>query len=562
VDTIHAEAAREMLQRNDWVTLHTNGIRYLEKAPLMYWSVAMSYKLFGISEWSTRLPLMLCVLAGLLATYGIGKRYYGEAGGFYAAVALATSIGPYIFTRFEIPDFEVGLWLLLTFYFFLRTLQEDHPSRISCWGFAAVCALNILTKGLIGLVFPAAAIVLFLFLTGRLGHLLKMRIVSSTLVFLTIAAPWHILAALRNPGQGEVKGFLWFYFVNEHFLRYINKRVPPGYDTVPLLIFWGLLILWLMPWSVFLPQAVRDIPWRWRELRGRLSETQQASLMFALWVIVVVGFFTFSTRQEYYTIPAVPGMALLVGSWLGREMKEPAQQRKGRISSLVLLIIVAIGSAIGLALWASSRTPAPGTDLADLLTKNPQDYDFSLGHFLDLTPQALGAFRVPLLGAVASLLLGSIVNWFLRQRKRLLAANLALAVMMVGLLTCVHTAFVTFSPILSSKQLAVAIQKHYRDGDVIVVDGPYHQASTLNFYTGIPLRILHEPSGNLWYGSKFPDAPHVWETQSSFDVLWAGATRIFLWTDQEDPKELQGKMRYLVARSGGKSILTNQPLQP
>src|ERR1700693_4761872 len=90
VDTIHAEAAREMVLRHDWVTLYTDGIRYLEKAPLMYWTVAASYKLFGISDWSTRLPLMLTVLALLLATYSVGKRAYGETGGFYSAVALGT----------------------------------------------------------------------------------------------------------------------------------------------------------------------------------------------------------------------------------------------------------------------------------------------------------------------------------------------------------------------------------------------------------------------------------------------------------------------------------------
>src|SRR5258707_9166480 len=101
VDTIHAEAAREMVLRHDWVTLYTDGIRYLEKAPLMYWGVAASYEIFGVSEWSTRLPLMLGVLALLLATYALGKRAYGERGGLYAAVALATSLGPYIFTRFQ-----------------------------------------------------------------------------------------------------------------------------------------------------------------------------------------------------------------------------------------------------------------------------------------------------------------------------------------------------------------------------------------------------------------------------------------------------------------------------
>jgi hypothetical protein len=92
------------------------------------------------------------------------------------------------------------------------------------------------------------------------------------------------------------------------------------------------------------------------------------------------------------------------------------------------------------------------------------------------------------------------------------------------------------------------------------VDGEYHQASTLNFYTGIPLRVLHEPSGNLWYGSKFPDAPHVFETEDSFAALWSGTSRVFIWTDQESPKELHGARSFSLARSGGKSILTNRPI--
>src|SRR5882724_10814397 len=253
VDTVHAEAAREMVQRHDWVTLYTNGFRYLEKAPLMYWSLAASYEIFGAGTWSTRLPLMLAVIALVLATYRLGRYVYGEAGGLYAGVALVTSLGLYIFTRFLIPEVLVALWLTLGYYFFLRSLDEEHPSRFVCWGFAATCALNVLSKGLIGLVFPAGAIGIFLLLTGTWRRLLKLRLVSSTLVFLAIAAPWHVLAALRNPAQGQARGFLWFYFINEHVMRFLNKRVPPGYDTVPLGIFWGLLLAWPVPWSAFLP---------------------------------------------------------------------------------------------------------------------------------------------------------------------------------------------------------------------------------------------------------------------------------------------------------------------
>jgi len=563
VDTIHAEAAREMVLRHDWVTLYTDGIRYLEKAPLMYWSVAASYEIFGVHDWSTRLPLMLGVLALLLATYVLGTRAYGERGGFYSAVVLATCLGPYIFTRFQIPDIIVGLWMALSALLFLRSLEQEKPTRWVCWGFAATCALNVLTKSLIGLVFPLGAIFLYLLITGNLRHILKLRLFSSALVFFVIAAPWHILAALQNPGQGAVKGFLWFYFVNEQFLRYLNKRVPPGYDTVPLFIFWGLTILWLAPWMVFLPQSLKRIPWRWRQLRAQLTAEQRARLFFFLWALVIVGFFTFSTRQEYYTIPAVPALALLIGGWLVKEAASPeTESRAGRISSWVLFTVVLLGSMVGVALLFSSRPPAPGADLADLLRKNPQEYDLSLGHFLDLTPEALGMFRPELLGAVLSLFLGAGLNLWLRYRRKPAYGNLALAAMMVGLLACVHAAFVIFSPVLSSQQLAAAIEKHYHPGDVVVIDGQYHEASTLNFYLRVPVQVLHEPSGNLWYGSKFPDAPHVYETQESFVPLWNGPATVFLWTDQDDPKELRGMPRVFLARSGGKSVFSNRVLDP
>jgi 4-amino-4-deoxy-L-arabinose transferase-like glycosyltransferase len=563
VDTVHAEAAREMLLRHDWVTLYTNGLRYLEKAPMMYWTIGISYELFGISDWSTRLPLMLGVLALVLATYGLGRYAFGERGGFYSGLVLVTSIGPYVFTRFLIPDVLVGLWLTISYYFFLRALEEDQPSRLACWGFAAACALNVLTKGLIGLVFPIGAIGLYLLLTGNLRVLARLRVVSSTLVFLLLAAPWHVLAAIRNPAQGQARGFLWFYFVNEHVMRFLNKRVPPGYDTVPLLLFWAFLILWLMPWAVFLPQALRDVPLRWRRLHSRLDRRERANLLFFLWALVILVFFSFSTRQEYYTIPALPGVALLAGGWLARESAPDASgadRRAGRVSSLVLMAVGILAAVIGLAFFSRTHQPHAGVDLAELLKKNPQDYDFSLGHVLDFTPQALGLFRGPLLGASLSLLIGTVLNWWMRRRGRPAMGNAALALMMVGLLACVHVSFATFSPILSSHDLAVAIQKEYRPGDVIVIDGEYHQASTLNFYTRVPVRILHEPSGNLWYGAKFPDAPHVFETQQSFAALWSGPTRVFLWTDQEEPKELAGMPHFLLARSGGKAIFANRNL--
>ena len=340
-DSVHAEAAREILARSDWVTLHVNGIRYLEKAPLMYWSIAASFRAFGVSEWSARLPLALGVLALLLATYRLGSRHAGREAGFYASLVLATAFGPYIFTRILIPDIFVGLWLTLAFDFFLQGMARERPARGSCWGLAAAAALGVLTKGLIGLVFVAATAGSFLIVTGNLPHLRRMRLASSAAVFLAIAAPWHLLAGLRNPAQGDVRGFFWFYFVNEQFLRYLNKRIPLDYDTVPLALFWGLTLIWLLPWCLFLPPALAQIPFKWRTLRSRavscpgnerpMGQTERLSLLLGIWACVILLFFSFSTRQEYYTLPALPALALLVGVWLQREAQSPAGSPVRRI---------------------------------------------------------------------------------------------------------------------------------------------------------------------------------------------------------------------------------------
>ena len=206
-DGSHAEAGREILVRRDWVTLHQDGIRYLEKAPLPYWGMAAAFKIFGVAEWTARMALHLSVLFLAIFLYQFGRRFLTPLAGFWAAVVFLTSCGSYIFTRILIPDVAVGLWIGLGLYFFLDGWQSGNPSLLSCWGLAATIALNVLTKSLIGIVFPCAIIFVFLLLVGDLRHIFKMRLVSSTIVLLAIAAPWHVLAAIRNPPAGAAKGF-------------------------------------------------------------------------------------------------------------------------------------------------------------------------------------------------------------------------------------------------------------------------------------------------------------------------------------------------------------------
>jgi 4-amino-4-deoxy-L-arabinose transferase-like glycosyltransferase len=569
-DSVHSEVAREMAVGHDWITLHANGIRYLEKAPLMYWSMALSFKLFGARDWAARLPLAFYALALFLAAEAFGRRLFASAAaGLYAALILLTSFGIFLYTRIMIPDVIVCLWLTVSMWFFWISLEQEQPSRTTAWGFAAACALNVLTKGLIGIVFPLAIVALFLLATRNLRHLRHWHPFSSVLIFLAIALPWHIAAGVENPArghpagvmptQGNVHGFFWFYFVNEQYLRYLNERVPRDYDTVPLALFWSLLVVWLTPWVAFLFKAIGQIPWKQSIRRVPLDRRSQGWLLLGIWAIFVLLFFSFSTRQEYYALPALPPLALMIGAWLAAEEEARASdplRTAGRRISFVLLFFGALGAVIaGFFAW-QGKPPAPGTDLATLLSQNPDDYALSLGHFLDLSTRAMGVFRIPLLLTAVALLGGTLANFIFRRRGRIRLANSALAAMMIVFLVAAHLAFVTFSPVLSSKSLADAIQSRVQPGDVVEINGEYEAGSTLGFYLRRQVRILNGRSSNLWYGSFFPDAPRTFDDNASFFRLWNGPQRVFLWTELDSIPALPGTV-CVIAKNGGKEIITN-----
>jgi hypothetical protein len=289
---------------------------------------------------------------------------------------------------------------------------------------------------------------------------------------------------------------------------------------------------------------------------------QQGTLLFALWMLVVMVFFSFSSRQEYYVIAGIPGLALLLGGWLAKETVSPIasrERRAARISSAVLMAIGAAASVAAIMLVVQSKTPPANYDISDLLKKNPQDYALSFGHFLDLTPQAMGAFKIPLLSTGIALGAGTILNWLLRRTNRTLAANMVLAVMMVVVIRAAHSGLVIFSPVLSTKVLADAIQANWRPGDVIEDNGDYENASSINFYTGRQMRILNGRRNNIWYGSTFPDAPAIFDDDAALDRSWHSPQRIFLATDEEAiPVYVKNAGSCQLAKWGGKLVLTNE----
>ena len=565
-DGSHAEAGREILVGRDWVTLHQDGIRYLEKAPLPYWGMAVAFKIFGVAEWSARIALHLSVLFLAVLLYQFGRRFLTPLAGFWAAVVFLTSCGSYIFTRILIPDVAVGLWIGLGLYFFLDGWQSGNPSRLSCWGLAATIALNVLTKSLIGIVFPCAIIFVFLLLVGDLRHILKTRLVSSTIVFLAIAAPWHVLAAIRNPPAGAAKGFLWFYFVNEQFLRYLGKRYPADYGTVPIVLFYGLLFIWFLPWSSVLPQALSQVRLRLPRVASVRRSQEAVLLLLFCWAAVILLFFSFSTRQEYYLAPTLPAFALLLGNWLAREAEAPIGSpiaRSGRISAAVLLAVGLIAATAAGIFALIARAPSPGVELADLLNSNADSdvYKLSMCHFLDLTGNAMSLFRVPLIGTALAFSVGPLLNWLFRRRGNTQAANWVLVATIVIFLECVHISIGVFAPVLGSKPLAVAIERQLQPGEQIICDGEYANASSVNFYTRQQMFILNGRINGLWYGSLFPDAPPIFLDDAQFAQIWAAPTRVYFITANEKMQDTLAKISPVVvlAKSGGKFVLTNRP---
>jgi 4-amino-4-deoxy-L-arabinose transferase-like glycosyltransferase len=550
-----------MVAQHDWITLYANGIRYLEKAPLMYWGMAASFTVFGPQDWAARIPLAIAALALFLVVYRFGRRLFAsDTAGFYAALILLTSFGIFIYTHIIIPDVIVCLWLTVSMMLFWISLQQPQPSRGTAWGFAAACALNVLTKGLIGIVFPLGIVFIFLLLNRNLGHLRRWHPVSSILVFLAIALPWHIAAGIANPPQGQVRGFFWFYFVNEQVLRYLNRRVPRDYDTVPLLLFWGLLGIWLIPWIAFIFKAIVPVRMRSSLRRVRLPSHDQAWNLLGLWAAFVMVFFSFSTRQEYYSLPALPPLALMIGGWLGREEKCSVRDPRriaGRRIAIVLFILGATGSMLAAFVAIRARPPAPGVDISTLLTQNPQDYALSMGHFFDLSLRSMGAFRPELILTALALLAGTFANMILRSINLIRMGNYALVAMMVVLLLAAHMTLGAFSPVLSSKALADAIAPRLQAGDVVEINGEYEAGSTLGFYLRRQVRILNGRSSDLWYGSFFRDAPQIFDDEASFRRLWSGPQRVFLWTPLHQLPSLPGPV-YEIAQSGGKEILSNK----
>jgi 4-amino-4-deoxy-L-arabinose transferase-like glycosyltransferase len=576
-DSTHAEAAREMVVTGDYVTLHINGVRYLEKPPLPYWLVAICYKILGVNEFSTRLPMVLSVLLLGVLAFCWGRRAFGERTGIYAGLFVFTCAGVYLFTRVLIPDVLLSLLIAAVLYFFLTALEPYAPPWRWYAGYAMM-ALGVLTKGLIALVFPCGAAFFFLLVTGEWRRWREFRLISGLALFLAIAVPWHILAGLRNPGTAGHHGFFWFYFVNEHYLRFLGKRYPRDYSKLPATLYWTLHMVWLFPWSLYLPAAVTTAVGAWRDRRAspgrvqsggewRLSDFASRTQMLCwIWAGVVLVFFALSTNQEYYTFPAYLPLLLLLADGVAQCERTECERRSraGWLTTsagLLAVIGVAASAALLIGLLQSRNLPFEG-DIGNVLGKQDLDaYQLSMSHILDLSYASFAALRLPAALAAVVLLVAPFASFILRVFRRHYSATWTLGAGFALFLVAAHIALGRFGPYLSSKQLAQEIEARARPEDKVMIYGDQAFGSSLLFYLRRPIDLVEGRTTSMWFGSTFADAPKIYLSSADLQRDWAGGRRVFLFVPQYEKARVDELLpaKFVIAELSGKYVYSNQP---
>jgi 4-amino-4-deoxy-L-arabinose transferase-like glycosyltransferase len=555
-DALYAHAAKQMLQSGDWTTPYADGVRFLDKPPVMYWLMALSFQAFGPNEFAARFPSALAVLGIGILIFLMGKKAGGEATGFIAGIAATFCVGVFLFTRMVFPDILFVFIMTFALFCFLEWHADERNPIAPAMLFYAALAAAVLTKGLIGLVFPCAIVGLFLLWHGQVRRLRHFHLGAGIPVFIGLAAPWHVLAARHNPG------FLWYYFINEQALRFMGRRQPADYETIPLPIFWILILVWFFPWSAFLPAIKHALP-----LDGSDARSRSVVRLSAIWAAVIFVFFSLSSRIEHYSLPLLPPLALLIGCAISPDRIGNLKQEsmRQRWANRGFLLLGSIGILLGAALaaigtgWAFGyfhSGPGGTMDLTHL-----RAYKYYFAPLFDFPPSLLVQLRTPLLQTLAGLSIGFILAWQLNRRGRRIGAALSVAGAMMVFFLAAYQSLGVCQEILSSRQFGKKLMEVHLPGDSAITIGDFETANSINFYSPTPLYVYDGSAALLNWGLHYPDAPARILTREGLDVRWNSSNRTFILAPEARISSLKLDRPYTVMKSAGRALICNQPIQ-
>ncbi len=254
----YAEIAREMVANHQWIAPHLNYLLYFEKPILFYWLEASAISLFGLSEWVIRLWPAILGVFGCVLTYFATQKIYDRLTGFYAAFILASSFLYFGLAHYANLDMAVTIMITACLFTFLLGIQAPvgWHRRKYMWLAAVFAGLAVLTKGLIGVVFPVAIIGIYVLFLKEWAELKRWYLPTSLFIFLLVALPWHIAIQLKHPS------FAYFYFITQQFSRYATLSAT-RYE--PFYFYSMVFLVGFFPWSAFIFQSIFRFWPRWRE---------------------------------------------------------------------------------------------------------------------------------------------------------------------------------------------------------------------------------------------------------------------------------------------------------
>ena len=343
----NAEKAREILLLDDWVTPYENFLPALDKPVFFYWLVAISFKLFGLSEWSARLPSALAGLGCIFLVYRFARLQWGLQEGLWSSLVLITSLEFFLFSRIVIFDMTLTFFISLALFSFYAVTQTDDPraGKRHCLLMYAAMGAGTLVKGPIALVLSGMIIFFYLLVTRKWFLLRRLNIPLGAIVCFAVVAPWYLWVEARNPGY--LRYFLW----EEHFVRYLT---PHFSRTKSWYYFFLVLGIGFLPWSFFIPVTAKNL-WN-RTFTG-------ANLFLTLWVILPFAFFSASNAKlPHYILPIYPALAILTGQAVAAKMQDTKRSRILYIPGIFIvtfIVYLLVGSAWPNLLASDIRSDVP-----------------------------------------------------------------------------------------------------------------------------------------------------------------------------------------------------------
>jgi 4-amino-4-deoxy-L-arabinose transferase-like glycosyltransferase len=546
-EALYIAAGNGMARTGDLITPYVNGVRFLDKPPLLYWLLAGLDRLLGASELAAHLPPVLAVLATTGLLVWIGAQGAGPAGGRAAGAAFAFSVGTWLFTRETLPDglliAFVSLALAAAVAFRLGRLGASAASVL----FGAALAGAVLAKGLVGLVFPLATLGLVRLVDPEPRRVSPRHGILAAATCLALAAPWHVAVALRNPG------FFGHQIVNEQVLRFFGQREPADVVSVPVPVFWALFLVWLLPWTTFLPAAGLEA----REALRRRDARGGVARLAVAWAGVVLAFFSVSARLEHYAFAAMPPLALLVGLAL---VSDSPSERVSRAVHGGFVAAARIGGALTLAGIAAAlvgvwRGPA-GLGIGGARPDRAYDTDF--GPLADLPPDLRRQLLPVAAVTLAALGLALLIARRLDARGR---RGAALAALCGG--ACVFGVMADHSlracgDVISSRRFGLALARVAGPSDPFFVLGDFETANSIVCYARQRIELVEGQAPTLAYGLSFADTPRLSVSADDLVATWGSARRVFLLADKARLPSLGLLGPRVVAESADRVLVSNR----